>query len=161
MSTEAIVRDKLVSAIRAIAQSGLGFDTPYGNVKPYPWEAHEAEHPDTYFMAKVGGVQRVRCWAVNVLAHDAPLGMMNTWTRVFNIEITGYYAKGKDAEGYLALVDHGTAVRDAIRSLTDNLGGTVGLVTTASDLRIRERTGLDVGKIWEGTMTYTAEKANP
>lgn len=161
MSTEATVRATLAAAIRAIAKTKLGFDLDGGNVREYPLFAHHDSEPDSFLMAKVDGQQQVRCWALNVTSSDVPAVATNIWSRTYSIEVAGYYGKGSNGEGYLAAIDGATAVRGAIRGLFCNLGGTVDLVTSASEPRIDERDGENVGKFWEVVMTFTAERANP
>lgn len=160
-STEAALRAVLVAAIQGVAQSDLEFDDANGNVRDYPLEMHHEEDIAGYLKAKVRSTQIVRCWAVDVRAHDQPYAMSQIHQRTYAIRIFGYYAKGVNGEGYKSMVDHARVIRGQIRLLTTSLSGTVNRIVSATPLDITERSGLSVGKMLQGVMTYTAERSNP
>jgi len=160
-STVASVRTVIVNAIKGIAQTDLGFAEANGNVREYPLEAHHEEDLPNYMTAKVGNARVVRCWAVDVRGHDIPYALQLRQRRIYTIRIYAYYAKGVGGVSYLDLLNHAQSVSGAIRSLSNNLGGTVNRITSSTPLDIVERTGLSVGKIWQGLMTYEAERENP
>lgn len=160
-STEATVRAVLVSAIQGIAQSSLGFDDANGNVRDYPLEMHHEEDIPGYLKARVGGVQVMRCWAVDVRGNDGPFALERVGKRVYAIRIIAYYAKGTGGQAYLDMLAHSRKVAGQIRLLSNNLGGTVNRITGSTPMDPVERTGLSVGKLLQGTMTYTAERESP
>lgn len=159
ISTEQTVREKLVETIRGIART-IGFDEPDGNVQEYPAEYHAGEL-SSYVMAKVGGFQKARCWAVDVRASEQPHAMNNVWKRSYSIRVIAYYERGRNGEGYLALIDDARKVRGAIRSLTSNLDGTVDLVTEAEELDVQITEGPAADQLLVGEMRYAAERVNP
>lgn len=159
VSTERTVREAIVGAIRGIAQT-IGFDEPKGNVQEYPAEFH-AGPLSTYVMAKVGGFQKARCWAVDVKAREYPHAMNNVWKRTYSIRVLAYYERGQSGEGYLDLIDDARRVRGAIRGLTSNLGGTVDLVVAADELEVEITEGPAAEQLLVGEMSYAAERVNP
>lgn len=160
-STEATLRAVIVAAIQGVAQSDLDFDDVKGNVRDYPLEMHHEEDLAGYLKAKVKGEQVMRCWAVDVRAHDEPFALNQVHRRVYAIRIFGYYSKGANGESYKDMIDHARVIRGQIRLLSNNLSGTVNRIVAATPLDIAERTGLGVGKMYQGLMTYTAERNNP
>lgn len=159
-STERTVRDTLIAAIRGIS-SDLGFDAPQGNVKDYPLEMHHDARASVYLQAMVSGKNVARCWAVDVRGHDEPFALGNISKRTYVVRVIGYYAKGQNGDGYKDLVDHATKVRGAIRSLTNNWSLTVSRILSATPLDVNELDGTDFKALWQGIMTYTAERTNP
>src|SRR5580700_1099529 len=93
-STEETVRDVFVQTIQSIAQSHLDFDEESGNVRDYPLKWHHEEDPDGYLIAKSGGVRKVRCIAVDVLAQDNLYALGQTPERLYAVQILFYYEKG-------------------------------------------------------------------
>lgn len=159
-STESTVRAVLVAAVQGIA-SDLGFNEPTGNVKDYPLEAHHPERYAAYLKALVGGKRRARAWAFDVRGHDEPFALRNISKRTYIIRCIGYYEQGEDGEGHKDLIDHATKVRGAIRTLTNNLSGTVDLISSATPLDIVDRRDIETMPLWVGTMTWTATRNNP
>lgn len=159
ISTERTVRTTIVTAIRAIAQTSLGFDAPGGNVWEGPLERELLERRVAYLTASVGQKRAVRAWAVDVLGYDEFFGMKSLMKRTYQIAITGYY--GNDGDRGMTLVDHATKVRGAMRDLTVNIGGTVSLVSGSTGLSIAENNSTDAGPMFVGTLRYTAIRENP
>jgi hypothetical protein len=160
-STEATVRTVIVNAIRAIAQSDLGFDEPNGNIREYPLEFHQNEQRTSYLMAKVNGVQTARAWAVDVIGYDEPFALGGISKRTYQIRILAYYGKGVDGVAYHAMIDHARKIREAMNGLTNNIGGTANLISSATGLVPGEQIDSDVGRLITGTMTYAATRTNP
>ena len=162
-STEETVRDAIVAAIRGVAQSDLGFDLPYGNVKDYLYEFEADERKGAYLMTMVGGKKTIRCWAVDVLGDDDWYASNNVTKRDYQITIRGYYDLGVDGAGVKALVTGARKVREAIRSLNSTLGNRVDLIRDTSALAREIVTGIDPqgGKVLVGTMVYLAERRGP
>lgn len=160
-STEETVRNVIVTAIRAIAQSNLEFDDRNGNIRDYPLEWHQDEQRTGYLMASVGGKKIPRAWAVDVLGYDEPFALGNIPQRTYQIRVVGYYGKGVDGTAYHAMIEHARKIRGAIKDLTSNLGGTANLIKSATGLSLAERLDSDVGRLIVGTMTYSALRTNP
>src|SRR4051812_13514062 len=112
-STERTVRDVFIAAIRAIAQTKLGFTKPDGNVQPRPIEMQPDEKLGAYLKADADGINQARCWAVDVQGHDEPYATNNVGKRTYVIHITAYYETQAKPENYEMLIDHARYVREA------------------------------------------------
>lgn len=136
MSTEVVVRNRLVETIQGIATTKLGFNKLGGNVKDYDlqYENINESHRVNYLMADVDDAQRrIRCWSVDVnIDHEEPAGMNKLMNRVISAQITGYYSKGVAGSGVKLIREHTRYVLEAIRELAVTLDKTVDLITVSA-----------------------------
>lgn len=160
VSTERTVRNVLIGALQEIAQDGLGFDLPGGNVKPYPLEMVPKELQTDYLTTEVEGHKVARCWAVDVQGHDTPFAMGNIQTREYSVRIIGYYGVDEDPDNYTLLIDHARAVREAIKDLGINLSGTITRILGTQPFAFSVVSS-EFGDLYVGEMRLTAERTNP
>ena len=66
-----LIRAAIVTAIREIAVSKLGFDEANGNVKEYLFEEEQPENRAVFFAADVGSKVLNRCWSVQVYESES------------------------------------------------------------------------------------------
>lgn len=161
-STEDAVRDFLVDALEAIAQSKLGFDETNGNIKDYPIEFENDEDRPAYLMAPVGGKKKARCWSVDVRGDDTIFAQGGVTLRNYLIVLSGYYGLDKDGESYKALISHARKIREKIKSYGVQLNNLVDTIRDGTPLSI-DYLGSDEdgNRIIKGSFTYTAQKQNP
>lgn len=163
-NAESDVRNKIIQAIEGIATSDLGFDNQNGNIHGslLDFEKSDSNAVVSYLMADVSGKKKVRAWGVQVLGREGITASTEVFTRFYEITIVGYYGEKAEAQSPINyLIDHALKVRGAIKDLTGNLGATVDKVGESSFLSISKVNIEDVGEIWEGRITYEAEKYNP
>lgn len=162
-STETTVRNAIVSAIRAIAVSKLGFQQPDGNVHDYLLEHEQPERDAEYLMADVNGERKVRAWGVWVTADDDWLGTGGLVRRGYTVRIMGYYEIGAAGEGAQALEEGARKIREALKDMTTTLNGTVDRTIDVSPLTIARAANLNASEvaILVGTMTIQADRRNP
>ncbi len=163
LSTEETVRNAIVGAIQGVAEE-LGFDAPNGNVRDYLLEYHQDGAFPEYLMADIDGGRRgVRVWAVDVVLSDNWFAANNLTERTYTITVEGFEDLGVRGAGVRKLCRNHRIICGAIRALYSNLGGTVDLVESASELRRDVVSGFDTveGKLLKGMWTYVASKENP
>lgn len=126
MSTEATVRDKLVTAIQGIAVTKLGFRDTNGNVQnrllDFAGRLEEAKLE--FLMAYVAGKakKQLRCWAVQVTAEDDLFAdFASNLFRTYDILIRGYYWP----DDVNTAIDGARYIREAIQGLSTTLDGEV------------------------------------
>lgn len=162
-STEATVRDVIVTALRAIAVTSLGFQDTNGNIRDYPIEFEKEELRTSYLSSTVAGRKVVRCWSVDVRAREefsatSDNGIM---TRFYGVTVKGYYDIGVGGEGYRDIIDHGRKVREAIRDLGIGLSGTVSRWVVNDEMSIGLEPAGASGNVIVGVLQYVFERANP
>lgn len=160
MSTEAVVRAAIVTAIEGIAQSSLGFDAVKGNVKDYLLLYAPEERKAAYLKAQVSGKQVPYAIGVEVKGREEWYAMRNVARRFYSITIEIYRAL--DA-GVNEVIDKATVLRGAIHGMTSTLSETVDLAAGAGELEIDIVDSVDsaYGRLLVGTLRYEAEKVNP
>lgn len=163
-STETTVRNTIVSALEAIAQSGLGFDCVSGKIWPYLLNWERDEQKVNYLMSEINGASQVRAWGVQVLSSESlDIGGGTITRRTYSILVRGYYEFGFNGSGINALIDGSRKVREAIKNLGVRLSGTVDTIEAAGTLILEELSGEDVagGRLITGSLNYTATRGNP
>lgn len=162
-STEATVRAEIVTAIRSVAKTELGFDNFDGNIKDYLLEFEREERAASYLVAQCGGKLEIRCWAVQVTSSEEVGAMGNISRRNYTVTVKGYYSLGSGGSGYKLLIDHIRAVRAAIKDLGTNLSGLCDRMLGVDDGGISVIRGIDAegGAMLEATMVYRFDKLNP
>ena len=162
-STETTVRNVIVAAIQAIAVTDLGFDNANGNVKDYLIDWERPEKYAQYLYSSVATQKVVRCWAVQVAGHDEWYATGNQTARTYTIDVVAYYQWQSGGTDINTLTDHARKVRNAIRGLQSNLGGTVDRVLSNTPFTTELKDGLDdkLGLLIEGRTTYVADVVSP
>lgn len=162
-STEDNVRDTLVNAIKAIAVTKLDFDETSGNVKDYLYDYELEELKSKFLMARSKGKQKIRVWAVQVLAKDNWFTSQNKMSRDYRITIQAHYEIEKDGQGFKDLVAHARKVREAIKNLYSTLSSTVTGVSEIGELNISTISNTDTGEpnIYVGTFEILAFSREP
>lgn len=116
ISTERTVRDVIVNAIKAIAQTKLGFVLPDGNVKDFLLDYGTVGKETEYLFSKVESGKRVRAIGVQVLSSESPGKDQGIDVRSYNITIRMYY-EIDNGVGINTMIDHARAIREAINAL--------------------------------------------
>lgn len=163
MSKESVVRDAIITAIRAVATSQLGFDAATGNVRDHLLDYVPKERAAAYLAAQVSGKQTAFAVGVQVLGRDEPYAMRNIPRRIYDITVRIYRALGVEGEGVNAAIDAARGVRYAILGMTSTLSDTVDLSKGVGDFDPEVVEGVDgaFGEMVVGTLKYEAEKVNP
>lgn len=161
-STEEAVRAVLVDAMRAIAQTKLGFDDTEGNIKDYLLDYESDEDRADYLASAVGGKLKLRAWGVQVLGADTIFAQGAITRRDYAIRIVGYYGMGKNGEGINDLITHARKIREKIKSFGVSLSDTLDTITDGTPLEIETIGSAEDGeKILRGQFSYLGTKQNP
>lgn len=161
-STEDTLRDFLVDAIQAIAQTKLGFDDTEGNVKDYLLDYESDEDRADYLTARVDGRAKLRAWAVQVLGADTIFAQGAVTRRDYSIRVVGYYGMGKNGEGINAMIAGARKIREKIKSYGVQVSNLLDTITDGTPLEIEIIGSVEDGeKIVRGQFTYLGVKQNP
>ena len=154
MSSLTDVRDKIVSTISGIAQSGLGFDNAGGNVHEYLYDYEQDEKKSSYLSAEVGSRKVCRAWGVQVTSSIEPYSTGNVYLHSFTVTIEGYYRVAERN----TLIDHAELIKDALQAIYPDLDGVVDVASAVSDLTLTIAEGqTESSEMVVGSMTLTAE----
>lgn len=159
-STVATVRTAITNAIAAIGASSLGLDIAAEAAREYLPEFEEPSALSAYFKSKVAGKNVIRKWAVQVLPQERQHSLNYIFARSYFVTVRAFYAIGLNGAGTNLMIDHFTKVQGAIKSLTNNLSGTVDRLVEIGPLNL-STDGTDDGRMVVGTIVYTFEKVNP
>lgn len=164
ISTEETVRGVVVQAIQAIAQEGLGFDTPNGNVKGYLLDYEHPAKVRQYLMASVGARQQIQAWGVMVSAADVFVGTGGLVQRTYTIVVEGYYDLGLEGAGINSILVAARRIAAQLKNIGTSLYQTVDFVSNPvfeSPQVVPSGIEKNSGQMVKARITYTASRKNP
>lgn len=162
-STSATIRSALVAAIQGIAVSSLGFTSGDAASSTQELLLEDSEQDDAaraaaYLFSTIGGVKKVRKWAVQVTSTEEPHQARNIAKRTYYIKVRCYYS----APDIATMVAHREKVAQAIWALEFNLGGRVDSLAAASNRAEPQRARRELtGRFVFMDMDFVATKMNP
>lgn len=160
VSTEAYLRDTIVTALEAIAVTKLGFEAGSINIRNYLYEHVADALKSNYLACTIAGVKKAQAWSVWVNATDEYYALGNVYKRFYNTVITGYVELGADGAGAKYLIDSANSIRSMLLNL--NLSGVVDTSQVISAININNAFGSNnFGSILTGEISFSSYKESP